>query len=162
MTSRITLNGSELAVIRPGLQMMAGALGSARHGHFPRLDPRVQFATTAVPSVFAQAEFSDVMAGHVVSTKDRLASVGPSRKILLNVFEFEAAAFALRFGLREKLVPEEARSKALALASKLEKYRKRAKRATIRWIGQADYKGRAESWSRFLLYMKSSACGRFS
>jgi hypothetical protein len=160
MTSRITLNRKEVAAILPGLQMMAGALDSARLGHFPRLDPRVQFATSAVPSVFAQAEFSEVMAGHVVTAKERLASVGPSRKILLNVFEFEAAAYALRFGLREKLVPQEARAKALTLAGKLEKYRKRAKRATIRRIGQADYKGQSESWSRFVLYMKSILCCR--
>jgi hypothetical protein len=140
--------------------MMAGALDSARRGHFPRLDPRVQFATSAVPSVFAQAKYSEVMAGHVLTAKNRLASVGPSRKIGLNVFEFEAGAFALRFALREKLVPEEARAKTLALAAKFEKYRKRAKRATIKAIGLAAYKEQAEIWRRFHLYMRSILCLR--
>ena len=160
MTRRITPNRSEVAAILPGSQMMAGALDSARRGHFPRLDPRVQFATSAVPSVFAQAKYSDVMAGHVLTAKNRLASVGPSRKIGLNVFEFEAGAFALRFALREKLVPEEARAKTLALAAKFEKYRKRAKRATIRAIGLAAYKEQAEIWRRFLLYLRSILCLR--
>lgn len=160
MTRRITLNRSEVAAILPGLQMTAGALDSARRGHFPRLDPRVQFATIAVPGVFAQAQFSEVMAGHVLTAKNRLASVGPSRKIGLNVFQFEAAAYALRFGLREKLIPKEARVKALVLAAKLERYRKRAKRATIKAIGIAAYKQQAEIWRRFHLYMRSILCLR--
>jgi len=100
------------------------------------------------------------MAGHVVTAKERLASAGPSRKILLSVFEFEAIAYALRFGLREKLVPEEARAKAFTLAGKLEKYRERAKRATIKAIGLAAYKQQAKIWHRFLLYMRSILCLR--
>jgi hypothetical protein len=145
-TSRLTLNEDEDAAILPGLEAIVNAIAGARLGHFPRLDPRVQFTGTNGSIVYSQAKASEVMASCVLTARNKLKWVNASRKSRLSSFELAALAFALRMVEREELAPKEVLAKVHALAGKLEKYRKRAKRATIKQIGGDAYKEQAECW----------------
>jgi hypothetical protein len=159
-TSCLTINEAQVAAILPGLEAMMNAIGDARLGHFPRLDPRVQFSGSNGSSVYSQAESDETMAGHILTARNKLKWLNPSHKVRLNSFELAAAAFALRLVKREALAPEDVLAKVPGLADKLEKYRRRAKRAAIKEIGLVAYKEQAERWNRFLQWMHCILCYR--
>jgi len=96
----------------------------------------------------------------MLTARNELKWIKTSRKVRLNSFQLAGAAFALRIVQREKLVPGEVLAKVSALADKLEKYRKRAKRAAIKEIGGDAYGEQAECWRRFLQYMRCILCFR--
>jgi hypothetical protein len=159
-TSRMTINEAEVAAILPGLEAVVNVIASARLGHFPRVDPRVQFSVSNGSSVYSQAESDETMAGHMLTARNKLKWLNPSRKIRLNSFELAAAAFALRLVQREALVPEDMLAKVPTLGNKLEKYRRRAKRAAIKEIGNDTYGEQAKCWRRFLQWMRCIHCFR--
>jgi hypothetical protein len=159
-TSRLTLNKAEVAAVLPGLEAIVNAIGNARMGHFPRLDPRVQFPSVNRSTVYSQAESDETMAGQMLTARNKLKEISGSRKVRLNCFELAAIAFALRLAQREELAPEDVLAKVPGLADKLENYRKRAKRAAIKDIGTVAYKEQAERWGRFLQWMRCILCYR--
>jgi hypothetical protein len=159
-TSRLEFNEAEGAAILPGLESIVNILVMARQGYFPRIDPRVQFLTVNGPSVYAQAEFSETMDAHMLSARNKLKWINPSRKVRLNCFELAALAFAYRMVIKEELAPEDVLAKVPGLADKLERYRKRAKRAAIKQIGGDAYGEQAECWRKFLQYIHSILCFR--
>ena len=159
-TSRLQLNHAEVAAIGPALEEIVNTLAGARRGHFPRIDPRVQFLTVNGPRVYAQAEFDEAMYGHLLSARNKLKYLNPSRKVRLNSFVLAALAFAHRMVKREDLAPAEVLAEVPMLAQKLEKYRKRAKRATIKQIGSDAYGEQTACWHRFLQYIHSVLCFR--
>ena len=120
----------------------------------------MQFLTVNGPSVYAQAEFSETMDAHMLSARNKLKWINPSRKVRLNCFELAALAFAYRMVIKEELAPEDVLAKVPGLADKLERYRKRAKRAAIKQIGGDAYGEQAECWRRFLQYIHSILCFR--
>jgi hypothetical protein len=153
------LDISEAAAILPGLEAVVNAIGDARLGHFPRIDPRVQFPSSTV-SVYAQVEASEIMAAHMLTARNELKWIQDSREVLLNSFQLAGAAFSFRLVEREKLVPEEVLAKVPTLAEKLEKYRKRTKRAAIKELGGDAYGEQAECWRRFVQYLRCIMCFR--
>jgi hypothetical protein len=159
-TSRLEFNKNEVAAILPGLEAILNAIGDARLGHFPRLDPRVQFPGINSSSVYSQAESDETMAGHMLTARNKLKWLNPSHKVRLNSFELAADAFALRLAQREELAPDDVLAKVPGLADKLENYRKRAKRAAIKDVGPVEYKGQSERWGRFLQWMRCILCYR--
>ncbi len=159
-TSRLEFNEAEGTAIISGLESIVNILVMARQGYFPRIDPRVQFLTVNGPGVYARAEFSEAMAAHMLSAWNKLKWINPSRKVRLNCFELAALAFAYRMAIKEELAPEDVLAKVPGLADKLERYRKRAKRAAIKQIGRDAYGEQAECWRRFLQYVHSILCFR--
>jgi hypothetical protein len=95
-----------------------------------------------------------------VSARNKLRAISGFRKVRLKSFELAACAFALRLVQKETLVHKDVLSKVQALAGRLEKYRKRAKRAAIKEIGRNAYKEQAESWRRHLQFMHCILCYR--
>jgi hypothetical protein len=158
--SRLQLNEAEVAAILPALVLIVNILASAGLGHFPRIDPRVQFLTVSGPRVYAQAEYDKTMNGYVLSALNKLKWINPSRKVRLNCFELAALLFAYRMVIKEELAPEDVLAKVPGLADKLEKYRKRAKRAAIKQIGGDAYGEQTACWQRFLQYIHCILCFR--
>jgi hypothetical protein len=159
ITSRLAINKAEAAAILPGLEAAVNAIVGALHGCVPRIDPRIQFPCSAV-RLYANAQPSETMAGHLMSARNKLKAISGSRKVRLNSFELAACAFALRLVQKEALVSEDVLAKVSALADKLEKYRKRAKRAAVKAIGRNAYKEQAESWRRHLQFTHCILCYR--
>jgi hypothetical protein len=159
-TSRPQLNEAEVAVILTGLEAIVNILASARLGHFPRLDPRVQFTSIHGSSVYAPAEFDETMAGYMLSARNKLKWITASRKVRLNSFELAPCAYAFPTVRKEKLAPVEILAKVPELAAKLERYRKQAKRAAIKQIGGDAYGDQTACWCRFLKYVHSILCFR--
>jgi hypothetical protein len=67
--------------------------------------------------------------------RNKLKSIGRSRKLRLDAFDFAATSFAVRFAQRKQLMEAPADDVAKFLA-RLEKIRKRAKRAAISEVGK--------------------------
>ena len=89
--------------------------------------------------------------------RNKLKSIGRSRKLRLDAFDLAAAAFAVRFAQREQLLEAPAEDVAKLLA-RLEKFRKRAKRAAISEVGKFAFDEEAIRWRRFASWTRYNLC----
>src|SRR6516225_930324 len=92
MTSRLTLNSSEVSAILPGLETMLNGIATLRMGG--QVDP-FEFCRVNI-HVDPNIRFDKEMSDHLLACRNKLKWLNPSRKVRLNSFEIAAAALALR------------------------------------------------------------------
>ena len=153
-TDRTSFSQQTVALILPRLDDMANLINAARSGSLPRTD------STNVPAqgkeIYVERRFDREMSDCVLAARDKLKSIGSSRKVSLNSFEIAALAAALRDRLNdvrasgEMLTLQEAEN----LARRVENHRKCAKRAAVGQIGEIAYEEMAVRWTHFLEWLR--------
>lgn len=114
-------------MLKPGLDLLATRLAAAQLGSFPFRHPwhRIDFVRS---SVHRNQAFDQGMADRIIAIRRKLSDITSTRKVRLDVLEIAGVALALRISPKT-LSPAIDFTNLTHLASKLEKYRKRAKRA---------------------------------
>jgi hypothetical protein len=98
----ITLNKTELKLIRAGLDLIYSRLAGADAGFFPHCHPlnRINFQASAV---YEKQAYDKEMADRIVALSRKLAATPSPRKVRLDAFEAAAAALALRVTGKKRL-----------------------------------------------------------
>lgn len=152
LTVRLTVTPSEYSLLRPGLDLIACQLANARRGLRTHRHP-LERIDLQLSDIYRRKQYSEEGDQAIISIRAKLWQLTSSRKIRANVFELSAAALALRVLKRlpdSKYDPIAAK----ALGAKLEKYRKRAKRAAIREMGSEQYATAADRWQCFVHWIR--------
>jgi hypothetical protein len=147
----MTLTKVEHDLVKPGLDALRNGLASAKLGSFPNRHAydRIDLASC---NIYPNRAYDSNMADRCFSLGFEIREMTGTRKVRLDVFELSTAGLALRLSAklarhkRKPLAPVETK----ALANKLEKYRKRAKRRLIARIGDAAYATLAATWRMYL------------
>ena len=131
-TKRLTVTLTEHNLLKPGLDLLANGLATAKLGSFPHRHPWHRIDLVA-SDVYRDQEFDAEMSARIISARRKLWDQTQSRKVYLDALELAALAFALRLSRSKKLVDitEAVSTEIGLLTSKLETYRKRAKRSAI-------------------------------
>jgi hypothetical protein len=139
---RISLNCNERAAILPGLNMILNGSVELLRGFRP--SPERMWGSSI--RKFSPREFDQQLFDSVLRLRNRLAALSAPDVIkpYLNAIDLAIAAFAVRIARRR--TPTDADR---ALESKLEKYRKRAKRSTIKHLGRDFYRQEQATWKSF-------------
>jgi hypothetical protein len=106
--------------------------------------------------VYKMKAYHQDMADAVSSARDKISGIGISPKIRLDVFEFSAVAYALRIGRQGGVIPQPSSDPdALEILKKrLEKFRKRARNAAVKQLGDAAFRSESERWRAFVQWMR--------
>jgi hypothetical protein len=152
-TTRITITPQEFKLLSPGLEILANGLAAAKVGRFPNRHPWDRIDTGASRILLDQA-YDEAMAQRIVTTRAKLIGMTDTRKVRLDVFQISVAALGLRLGkpkvnTRIPIQRLNTSNEHAALVRKLEKYRKRARRAAVTDLGSIEFAKAAESWRRF-------------
>jgi hypothetical protein len=128
-TQRLTITPSEYRLLKPGLEVLANGLATAKLGGFPRRHPyhNVDFMASAI---YRHKAYSAEMADSVISVHRKVCGLTAARKIRFDPFELAATAFAWRLWKGHKPAgdSEVSTEEIKLLQAKIETYRKRAKR----------------------------------
>jgi hypothetical protein len=149
---RLTINRAEYELLKPGLDFIACQLANAKLGlgthHHPlvRVDPQLA-------NIYKRKQHSEEGHQAVMSIRAKLWELTSSRKIRASFLELSAAALALRTLHR---LPDSKHDPVAvkALASKIEKYRKRAKRSAISRLGKEEYAAATDRWQCFVRWVR--------
>jgi hypothetical protein len=148
MPSEVFLNKDEVRLILPVLERVLAGVANERH--------RKQYVTVQLPlanPVYERRAFDEEIFSYVLSCRNKVKQIGSSRKLRLNPFEVSALALATRVSLKVKSSHNEVVSGA-RFALKLEKLRKRAKRAWIRRRGVSSFRDTSLRWKRFVEWLR--------
>lgn len=165
---RITVNKTELALIRAGLVLINGRLSGASAGCYPHRHPldRIDFRASAV---YLNQKYDKEMADRIVALSHKLATDPCPRKVRLDAFEAAAARLALRVTCKKSpwnhplvagtgAAPAERvallKSAILKLEKKLENCRRRAKRVAIVRLSQSVYDEHFKRWQAFVQWVR--------
>ena len=152
-TSRITITVLEYDFLRPGLELLANGLTNAKLGRFPHRHAYDRI-DLSLSDIHHDRAFSSEMADRIISTRAKLFGMTATRKIRLDVFELSLAAVALRV-TRSQVGDLAAATNIViakeynAFARKLEKHRKRARRAAVTRLGKVGFEKTAQEWRSF-------------
>ena len=157
LETSIRLSKYEAAVILPALEDMVN--GTAEAVYFDQFSRR---DATHVPyhgeEIYVNRSFDDEMFVHVLSCRNKLKFKfkGASKEVSFDAFELAAAALGFRVVRKEKLVSIDmlASPSVAGLECKLEKARKRAKRAAIKQNGPDLHQDQASRWEHFVEWMR--------
>lgn len=153
----ITITKHEHQLVRPGLELLANGLASAKLGSFPHRNPwdRVD---SVLSGIYQDRAFDPAMAARIVSARSRLNNMKRVREVQLDVFELAAVALALRVSKWQptELAKGDARVQFHALAMKLERFRKMAQRLAFARLGKPGYDDAAKSWRKFVRWARYS------
>jgi len=154
---RLTVTPTEYLLLKPGLDVLANGLASAKLGAFPRRH-HWHGIDYLVSNVYKDQEFDAEMSTLITTVRGKLWDLTRSRKIWIDVFELAALALAVRLSRAQKLVDgsELVSSEIRLLQAKIEIYRKRAKRAATTRIGRIPSRT-----SQPLLISMSDGCWKF-
>jgi hypothetical protein len=164
----ITLNKTELKLIRAGLDLIHSRLAGAGAGFFPHCHPlnRINFQASAV---YEKQAYDKEMAGQIVALSRKLAATPSPRKVRLDAFEAAAAALALRVTGKKRLWSQvlgpgtevvaaeriaSLRRAILALGKKLENCRRRARSVAIKHLSQSVYDEHFKRWQAFVQWIR--------
>jgi hypothetical protein len=154
-TQRLTITRTEYRLLKPGLDVLANGLATAKLGRFPRRHPyhNIDFIASAV---YRNQAYSAEMAAKIISVHGKIWELTQSRKIRLDPFELAVAAFALRLWKSHKTAgdSEASADEIKLLEAKIETYRKRSKRAAIAMAGKDSYQVSAECWKSFVAWCR--------
>jgi hypothetical protein len=154
-TQRLTINTAEYLLLKPGLEVLANGLANARMGVFPH---RHAFHNIdhAAADLYREQSYDVQMASRIIAVRAKLWELLKPRKVRLDTFEIAAAALALRLQKACNLdcASEAGLAERKQLASKLETYRKRTKRAAIAKLGAIEYKQAANRWKNFNAWLR--------
>jgi hypothetical protein len=157
-TKRLTVTLAEHNLLKPGLDLLANGLATAKLGSFPHRHPWHRIDLIA-SDVYRDQEFDAEMSARIIRARRKLCDQTQSRKVYLDALELAALAFALRLSRSKKLVDvtETVSTEMVLLASKLETYRKRAKRAAVAQTGTSAYQSIAGRWRRNVEWLQFNA-----
>jgi hypothetical protein len=149
-TVRVTINPAEYRLLKPGLDLLANRLATARLGSFPNRHPWHQIDYKA-SNVYLNQTYDELMAAKVIEVRAKLWELSSSRRIYVNFVDLNILALALRllYEADKSISKKNFRDAAKELAQKLEKFRKRAKRSTISAHGRQSYDEAAARWRGF-------------
>jgi hypothetical protein len=148
-TTRITITPQEFRLLSPGLEILANGLAAAKVGRFPNRHPWDRIDTVG-SDIYLDRVYDEGMGERIVTTRAKLIGMTATRKIRVDVFQISVAAMALRLGKPKLDTQLPVRlTKHTSLVRKLEKYRKRARRAAVADLGTIEFAKTAESWRRF-------------
>jgi hypothetical protein len=152
---RLTINLAEHNLPKPGLDVLANGLASAKLGAFPHRH-HWHAVDYVASDVYRNQEFDAEMSTLIITVRGKFWDLTRSHKIYLDVFELSALALAVRLSRAQKLVDgtELVSSEIRLFQAKIEMYRRRAKRAAITTIGMIAYQLAAERWRRFVGWLR--------
>ena len=136
-------------MLLPGLECLVNRFATAQLGSYPHRDPIWALEHPEIRSV----SFDPDMHQKVLYARNALKWINSSRQPRLDCLEIAAVSVALRLARREGLVSGIGSREFARLLGKLEKYRKRARRAVERAHGKQAYEQAAERWRRLLDWM---------
>jgi len=148
-TERLYFGRREVQILLPGLEALVNRFATAKLGSYPNRDPRFTIAHPEVSNV----AFDTGMYEKVLYARNALKYMVASRQRRLDCWQIAAVQVALRLVRREKLVSDLDVQEFARLNQKLEKYRKRARRAAERVLGKDCYRRAAERWRLLLDWM---------
>lgn len=149
-TRRVHLSPREVDLLVPGLDALVNRFASAKRGSFPVRDPMYAMEHPEICDI----PFDRDIAGYVLSARNAVKWINPSRQRRFNFIESAALGVALRTARREKLLPETvAPEQFIRLEQKLERYRRRIFRDTKRANDKAIYQQLWHRWKRLLRWM---------
>jgi hypothetical protein len=144
------INNVEYGALKPGLDLLANRLATARLGSFPNRHAwhRIDFLAA---NIYRDRAYDESIAQTMIEVRAKLWDFSHSRRIYLNFIEISTLAFALRqlHKADPGVTKADSRDIVQALAKKLEKYRKRAKRSAIAPQGKQGYDDAAARWGGF-------------
>jgi hypothetical protein len=149
---RLTVNRAEYELLQPGLDFIACQLANAKLGLRTRHHPLVR-VDPQLANVYKRKQYSEEGDQAVISIRAKLWELTSSRKIRASFLELSAAALALRLLHRLPNSKHDPMS-VKALASKVENYRKRAKRSAIERLGGEEYAAAADRWRCFVQWVR--------
>jgi hypothetical protein len=152
-TTRISITLQEFQLLSPGLEILANGLATAKLGAFPYRHPWDRL-DTGESDIHRDRAYDEEMAQRIVTTRATLIGMTETRKVRWDVFQISIAALALRLGKSKARTRSPARglergNEHHELSLKLEKYRKRARRAGLAKLGSTEFAKAAESWRKF-------------
>jgi hypothetical protein len=151
VTNEIYLNPEEVIWTLPVLERILNGVATE--------SMRKQYVGVDLPfeiPVYTDRRFEEEMFRYVLSCRNKLRRIGSSRKLRLSCFELAALALAGRVTAKEASRVEEVLRTAgiVQLRRKLEKLRKRAKRAWIRRYGIDAFRSASDNWQRFVNWLR--------
>jgi hypothetical protein len=150
-TVRISLSARGRRQLLPGLEHILNGIGSFRYfGSTPNANPweMIDFQRAAVHEDRA---FNVQLADQVLHLRNQVRWRNKSGKFRFTTIDLSLLALALRVSRRLGKAPYSVSS---PLEAKLEKFRKRAKRAAIARLGNQEYKESTLRWRHFLSWMR--------
>jgi hypothetical protein len=102
-TQRLTITPTEYLLLKPGLDILANGLASAKLGAFPHRHHWHGIDYVA-SDVYRGQEFDAEMSTLIITVRGRLWDLTRSRKVYLDAFELSALALAVRLSKARKLV----------------------------------------------------------
>jgi hypothetical protein len=151
---RVQITPPEYQLLKPGLDVVVNGLADVRGEHYPHRYPwhRVD---GFVGSPYPHQAYDAAMAARVIGLRSKLWNLSKAKKIRLDPFELAAAAFALRLWKAHKPSGStEAMAAAVkVLQSKIERYRRRARREAITKAGREAFQEGSVRWLRFTDWM---------
>ena len=155
-TTRLTITVAEYRLLKQGLDVLACGLAEIKLGGFPHRHPwhGVDFVAS---DVYRDQQRDEEMCDRIIRVRAKLWELTESRKILADVVELSVLGLALRVTRARKLVDntDAVSAEIRMLGSKIERYRKRAKRAVIaKAAGSLEYKSIADRWRRNLAWLR--------
>jgi hypothetical protein len=102
-SQRLTVNLAEYNLLKPGLDVLANGLASAKLGHFPHRHPWHQVDWEA-SNVYRNQEYNGEMSARMIRVRGKLWELTQSRKLRADTFELAALALALRVTKAQRLV----------------------------------------------------------
>jgi len=144
----LEISPAECSLLRPGFDQLAAGLAGAKLGRFPNRHPWDR-TNPQLADAYPDQEFSQSHADMVIAVRKQLRAITRTRKVSMNVHAIAAAAFALRLYTTSS-GDVDTRDARLALARKLETFRKRAKRAAESKVGKTETADELKSWRRFI------------
>ena len=152
---RITITLGEYKLLKPGLDLIANGLATARLGSFPKRFALERF-DKKIASLYAGKAFDEEMAQRLLSVRGKLWELTVPRKIRVDEFEIRGLGLALRLNRApgSALRNDAAETTILALAAKLERFRKRAKLALIARFGKAEHQEFSDRWKAHVAWTR--------
>jgi hypothetical protein len=150
-TVRISLGARGRRLLLPGLEHILNGIGSFRYfGSTPNANPW-EMIDLKRAAVHENRAFNVQLADQVLHLRNQVRWHNQSGKFRFTAIDLSVLALALRVSRRLGKAPY---SVSRALEAKLEKFRKRAKRAAIAKLGSQEYKETTLRWRHFLSWMR--------
>ena len=150
MTTEVYLNPKEVKLLLPVLERILNGVAAERG--------RMQYAGTVFPfarPVYSARAFDHELFGHILSCRNKLKGIGPSRKLRLDAFELAALALSIRVAVKGQHDADGLKPATVnRIERKLEICRKRAKRCWIHRYGPDAFTKSSQRWKQFVGWLR--------
>lgn len=145
---RLTITPAEFRLLKPGLDLLVNGLTTANLGVFPDRYPWLYRVST-----YPNRSFDAGMAERIIAVHQKLLDLTCSRKVRFDLFELSASALALRL-LDPRPTEPGPKDRFDALYRKLEIHRRRARRAALRHLSDAEFDDANRRWKHFVQWCR--------